>query len=580
VKEKRILVKEKYLCLSDSHLRSFREFSAKTNRNGGFRNHHTKRRTAEDEEHNKESVYLAEKNFTFQERNPSHVDETTDFREKQEVVNNFIEAGIIGYTSPTLRGLVVQSPAQSKIYTKLQINAQVIENFQDVETAKYHVAFMDDLFSHCLPPSTDPSPPLMWWDSVRYWAHGQVTFVVKKLIYSQARQVSRGLTAPLTLEITMRKLFMFFDRQSFEMNGSDLIITVESKDTQKNMLSMRRVTSRRGNLGDSSTSGRSSRGMGRPQLQPPKQILRWKLCNIPCVSLSIANTPATHHSDNTPNDVFNDGVYDHHDVYCRPAFEDTYENRKHLNNFDKFAHFRMKRKSSKWGILINFNDSPNNVILLFFRLDIIERLKLAFSAPTVDTTDDAFHQIIKLQEDTHNFLYGEYHGEAESTPTVSSKQREAERKEKYLIGRKRYVDSLVNDISMCITDMDLHLKLDKFLACSWPSSLILDGAVFSQDSLCVDIQLVNQDIEEGCELDAMQELTNLSPECESGEYVNKSPSNTIPREVAAYHYPTTGLQVKHVNGSVERIEVYFRGNDQELYVSEVYLRYCLRLLLE
>ena len=181
-------------------------------------------------------MYMMDSNLSSEEQAPSHVDETPDFRHEQQTVNTFVEAGLLGFTAPTLRGLVVQNPAQAKIYTKLHISLPYMETFQDVDTAKYLTAYLDDLFNHCLPPSTDPSPPLMWWDSIRYWLHGQTTIVIKKLIYSQARQVSRGLNAPLTIEVSMRKLFLFIDRQAFELNGSDLIITVESKDTQKNML--------------------------------------------------------------------------------------------------------------------------------------------------------------------------------------------------------------------------------------------------------------------------------------------------------------------------------------------------------
>jgi hypothetical protein len=567
VKERRIIVKEKYLCMADSHLRSFREYSAKTHRGGGLGDSRQ-----EGVHQDAEAAYVMEKNMSGPEMMPSHVDESVDFREKQEMVNNFVEAGLIGYTAPTLRGLVVHNPAQAKFYTKLHVSLPYLENFQDVETGKYMVAFLDDLFSHCLPPNTDPSPPLMWWDSIRYWVHGQATVVVKKLIYSQARQVSQGLNAPLTVEVSMRKLLLFIDRQSFELNGSDLIITVESKDTQKNMLSMRRVTSRRANLGGDAASSSSGGGGGssrggfstRPKLQPPKQILRWNLCNIPCMSLSIANTPATHHADTTPNNVFSNGLYDHHDVYCRPAVEDTDINRKTLSTFDKYAHFRMKRKSSKWGMLINFNDSPDNVILLFFRLDIIERLKTAFATPAVDVTDDAFHQIVTLQEDTHNFLFGENHDEDYSLSECDLKAK-AERKQQYLVARKRYADSLVTDITMCITDLDLHVKLDRFLACSWLSSLILDGTVFSQDSLRVDTQLVNQDVEEGGELEPVR--SDSKREGEGGR------ANGGTDGYDHYQHPTTSLQLKHIDGSIERIEVYLRGNVELIIYIYIYMLY-------
>lgn len=111
----------------------------------------------------------------------------------------------------------------------------------------------------------------------------------------------------------------------------------------------------------------------------------------------------------------------------------------------------------------------------------------------------------------------------------------AQRRSTYLEARKRYSDSLVTGLGMCITDLDLHVKLDRFMACSWPSSLLLDGAVFSQDSLRVDAQLVSRD-EEGEEGDEENE------DC-----------------VDDWRPPTTSLQPKRVDGSIERIEVYLRG---------------------
>lgn len=581
-------MQEKYLCLSDSHLRSFREFSAKTVRSGGLKPHTSSPRpnlgaksswpknspggSNKKVKKNTNSMYATDANLSKEERTPSHVDETPDFRNEQETVNTFVEGGLLGFTAPTLKGLVVQNPAQAKIYTKLHINFPLIENFQDVETAKYLAAYLEDLFNHCLPPSTDPTPPLMWWDSIRYFLHGQTSMVIKKLIYSQSQQVSQGLNAPLTLEVSLRKIFLFMDRQSFEMNGSDLIITVESKDTQKNMLSARRVTSRRANRANSGSFSGS-----KAAAPPPKQILRWKLCNIPCISLSIANTPAMYHADDTPNNVFSHGVYDHHDVYCRPAFEDSPLNKQTLSNYDKFAYFRMKRKSSKWGMLINFTDSPDNVILLFFRLDIIERLTAAFASPAVDVTDDSFQHLVSLQEDAQAFLYGDNYtheqqlqhqqnqpGEYYEISKLSHSEK-VEQKRLYLLARKQYADSLVKDITMCITDLDLHLKLDKFLACSWPSSLILDGAVFSQDSLRVDVQFVNQDVEEGGELEVVETATRDKAgkgrvEELRGEGEGEGEGSVAATSITgSADHPVTSLQLKHIDGSIERIEVYLRG---------------------
>ena len=535
-------MKEKFLCLADSHLRTFRQFSARTQRGGGLVKQTQAEKCAVE-------AYMIDHNLSERERQPSHVDETPDFRTEQQLMNSFVEAGYIGFTSPTLRGLVVQNPAQPKVYANLHISIRQLENFQDIETAKYLTAYLDDLFSHCLPPGTDPSPPLMWWDSVRYFLHGQTTLNIKKLTYSQTRQASQGLNTPLTLEVCMRKLNIFFDRRYFDLKSFDFIVTVESKDSQKNMLSMRRVTSRRANM---MPTGGSSRGrFSRPNMQQQKQILRWNLCNIPCIGISLACTPATNHSDNTSNEVYRDGLYDHHDVYCRPAFEDSNESRMTHSNYDRFAHFRMKRKSSKWGIVINFNDAPENVILLFFRLDIIERLKNAFSGPAIDASDDYFHKIVKFQEETRQFLFGECLDYSNGKPY--SHEEEAKLKENFLLARKRYADSLVNDITMCITDLNVHVKLDKFLACSWPSSLILDGAVFSQDSLRVDAQLVNCDIEDGEEIEQQPKEKAMGRKEGNASYHGELNSTY------SYEYPITSLQLRHVNGSIEHIEVYLRG---------------------
>ena len=334
-----------------------------------------------------------------------------------------------------IAGLTKISPAPSKIYTASTWKLRDLELVTDVVTDALMTDWLAEI-DRCLPPNNDPSPPLQWWDNVRFWCHGTCTMVIDNLVVSTSR-LSEPTTsnstvspnsivskAPVKLDISLRNLYMSVDRCLVELQGYNLDVTVEFEQIPKKR---------------------------RPQVKQKHRITvrnphlkEWRLCRMPVVAISLAHAPS--HSG-PPS-------YDHHDIYCRPC-EDTLR--------DRFAYFRMEKRSSIWGIHVTCSDSATQCIALYLQLDVLEKLKSAFGS-----------------------------GPSEPLPTPP--------------GSTPLLNDLMTDITESISSLNVHVSLDDFIACSWPNQTNHIGVTFSQDSIRLDMKL-------------QQPLTDLSPSTVSSEPV-------------------------------------------------------------
>jgi hypothetical protein len=92
------------------------------------------------------------------------------------------------------------SSAPSKVYTRL---AQTCSAFTLIlhPAMPLYLDAINRTLTASMPPNTDPTPPLMWWDSYRYWMHGAMLlkFEEFKVVYT----VTGAARSVLNLHILM-----------------------------------------------------------------------------------------------------------------------------------------------------------------------------------------------------------------------------------------------------------------------------------------------------------------------------------------------------------------------------------------
>jgi hypothetical protein len=79
-----------------------------------------------------------------------------------------------------------------------------------------------------IPPSTDPSPPLMWYDNIRYWVHGRTELKINK--FQVAYSVSGMAHNVLNLYVKMHRAHIKLVRDTVELKGRDFSINAEILD--------------------------------------------------------------------------------------------------------------------------------------------------------------------------------------------------------------------------------------------------------------------------------------------------------------------------------------------------------------
>jgi hypothetical protein len=383
-----------------------------------------------------------------------------------------------------IHGLVTDSAAPSKVYSNCTVTYTELELFDDVGTDPLMTAFLDAI-DQSIPPNKDLySPPLPWWDSIRYWTHGSVVFVINKLTYSVSRLITtsapmstlmgpptcRATSTPLKLELTIYHLYLSVNRSLVELEGSDYLIHATYQEN----------TSLATNTGPVSTRRRKNPSLSKKSLRTSKSFthsapITWRLCYVPSLSLSLAHTSSPTHSL----------LYDHHDIYLSPS---------HLYYKDRFYYFRMTKSCSRWGIHLSCPAALQNCMMLSLKLDVLQRILIAFGStnPPPPSSTSSSPTTTPLSR-----------GAAASAPPPSTPKRSSaptplhspsssssqhppppQRRSSLMI-----TQSPITSLPECISSVDIHLTLDNFLACSWPNSSNLHGIAFSQDLMRIDIRL-------------------------------------------------------------------------------------------
>lgn len=79
-----------------------------------------------------------------------------------------------------------------------------------------------------IPPSTDTSPSLLWYDNIRYWVHGRAELNINK--FQVAYSVSGMARNVLNLFVKMHKANIKLSRDTVEMKGREFSINAEILD--------------------------------------------------------------------------------------------------------------------------------------------------------------------------------------------------------------------------------------------------------------------------------------------------------------------------------------------------------------
>ena len=208
--------------------------------------------------------------------------------------------------------MLSRTTAPSKYYMDLELSGEFMcVNLYN--TSMPCITAINAALEPCLPSNKEPSPTLPLWDTIRYLAHGEFSMKFHRL---QVNKYTTIFLQTIQVSIVMIVPELHMDSDSLEFTCNHL--TVETEITTKIL------------------PGRSRSG-----IRLKTTVDKTSLCSIPCFVISIkhshndiytAMTDCLHSSSasektgrgSSPpptNQTVSHRVYNHHDVYLRPALD-------------------------------------------------------------------------------------------------------------------------------------------------------------------------------------------------------------------------------------------------------------------
>eukprot|EP01038_Epipyxis_sp_PR26KG_P009008 gene9008-12150_t len=257
--------------------------------------------------------------------------------------------------------IVTKDNAPSKIYLDLRVTMKSFDLTLLPETDSYVSVVLEAIDSY-LPANIDPSPQLPLWDNLRYWFHGSYFLNIERFNIIQSKRGALSKIIKVTTSMENSKLHI--DTKTFEYCCNYLKMEVEISSSA--MLSTRRFF---GN---------------------PLKVVRHQMLQLPGFILSLKHELSLNHVRTFYQEIKENGVYNHHDVYIRPAYakNDRKEHNLYFGddlpvyiNNDKYYYFRTRPDTVDWNIEMRWADGVMHTDLIFvnLRLDVLLRLMSAFS---------------------------------------------------------------------------------------------------------------------------------------------------------------------------------------------------------
>lgn len=425
----------------------------------------------------------------------------------------------LGNFRPVFSKELVSSAAPSKLYTNwIQIYGDFAVHLHP--SMPLYLNAISKVLTISLPPNDDPTPPLFWWDSYRYWIQGNTT--MKFDTFNVVYVVIGATRSVLNLHVSMKKA---------EMNGTCTYISCEpfcvfsftffSAIVLKDMVDIKSTDfSINAEIMEIISKSRKKNNRFLQKLH----AMRSQLVSIPRFSLSLVHSRkvAEVAYDGASRNRLKRVFYSHHDVYLNPS---------QIVPADKFHHFRTRRWSIDWALHIQCSrrSHKSGVVSLFARLDVLLRVVDVIQRPMVTEVGRS--------------------GDSDADPESAHKMK--------IDTMSSIPEPDVSWIFDIVSSINLFLSFDKFLACSWPSERNLQGVVVTQDSLALQMKQFRE-YEESVFKIRFQEARETSEAA-----VDAGDSST--------EIPTNSLQIQTLKIDIDNLEVYIR--DWTRPVRKPYLRH-------
>lgn len=319
----------------------------------------------------------------------------------------------------------------------------------------------------CQPPNKDTSPALAFWDNMRYWVHGEFSWLFQRIQVNLNAQDYMFQSVKLSMILIVPELHL--DRNSIQFAANETELSAE--------LSMKMLA-----------------GRGKVRQRQKISQTTSRLCSIPSFVFALkhsynlqnvtANTSPIASVNTKASPTLLPRIYSHHDVYLRPALildnlfgdDEIVENRERPgedcikflvnNDFadslrfvenDRFLYFRSRPMAVRWDIEMRFADSPTAPVEVQVRLDNFVRII------------DAFTQ----------------HGSEGAPPDIKIPSIILK-----TYGVKRQPINF--SMTLLLNQIDLQLVVNKVVFSSWPSASNFNGVVFIQQLTDMQLRLLRK----------------------------------------------------------------------------------------
>jgi hypothetical protein len=313
-------------------------------------------------------------------------------------------------------GVLRKSLAPTKIYADVDIAATSM----DIKVHEGSMKVFDYIGAavECnTPPNHDISPPMAWWDSLRYWMHGSMSMNFGRMSFAYV--IPNVSVETMTIKYSLADPAWHVDRSSFEFTTRDVEAWVEliSQLSQAGTFGARktprgRVSSDQQRTGSNTTKSTKKNAKISRIGHIPGFILALRYSSVAPV-MQLGNEPGSERqSMRSPNPnkpsikksavVSNVDEYNHHHVYLKPTIikrveegaeevmilgkvrylhdGEYYDDLQYQDN-DRFVSFRKKPNSVKWDLEVRFANREKQIISCNLRLDILLRVYVALFQP-------------------------------------------------------------------------------------------------------------------------------------------------------------------------------------------------------
>lgn len=463
-----------------------------------------------------------------------------------EIVVPLADSHLLASMQEEFAVTLMKSWAPKKYYFDVKTKSEQLRIIVEKGTHGCFEAFQESFLS-CLPQNND-TPPLVWWDALRYLTHGTMTIETQHIKFCQV--ISDEPAKELTFFASMDNFNLFVNRNSLEIKGANLSLDADKgasdapfdefqmyaqSPSQRQLQLQLQLQSQtqNGRRRKRTSSGLEYEGMtvedkmivnyimtspsddndsktefgGDTRRIKPRNVAQ--LCFVPGMVFALRHTRYQTKADEVP--------YSHHDVYLRSnatgaggvgGGDENEENILSPTYNDKFAYFRSKPRTTKWSMEVVFANSLERSVAIYCRIDVIHRILCAFTKEDTILGEEPKRRTSSSMSSSTKSSHSPF-----STPTHGGKNSDilstsatsmspldqgviAESTNDGSFSSSASVPTTLADKKVPMLNMlvqfELQFELKHFVVCSWLSDTNMNGIVFSQEHMDVQLRLLRE----------------------------------------------------------------------------------------